>query len=202
MAYPMQRRWMMFVDGENLTIRGQQFAAASGLTLSEGRYWKQDVYLWLPNLRGRQTRLMSGQIGHVSQTAVRAHYYTSVTGDENLMLATQHALWELEFQPEVFKKPKGQKSKGVDITLARDMLSHAYQDHYDIALVVAGDGDYVPLVDAVKKTGKIVALSFFGDAYGLNESLKLAADDFFDLSSWFVERWREFKPTVVEAQES
>jgi uncharacterized LabA/DUF88 family protein len=67
-------------------------------------------------------------------------------------------------------------------------LSHAYQDHYDIALLAAGDGDYVPLVDAVKRTGKVVALAFLAK-HGLSESLKLAADDFFDLSPWFRERW-------------
>ena len=136
---------------------------------------------------------MSGQVGTgVSETAIRAHYYTSVVGDEDRIRDTERALWELEFQAEVFKKPKrDKKSKGVDITLARDMLGHAHQDHYDIALLVAGDGDYVPLVDAVKKTGKIVALSFFAE-HGLNESLKLSADDFFDVSNWFEERWRGY----------
>jgi uncharacterized LabA/DUF88 family protein len=181
---------MMFVDGENFTLRGQQFASSAGLTLSPGAYWKKDVYLWLPDLRGRQTRLWTGQVGrNVAETAIRAHYYTSVSGDDTLLNETRRALWELEFQPEVFKKARGQKSKGVDITLARDMLSHAYHDHYDIAVLVAGDGDYVPLVDAVKRTGKTVAVSFFAD-HGLNDSLKLAADDFFDLSPWLEERWR------------
>jgi NYN domain len=192
MAYPIQRSWMMFIDGENFTIRGQEFASQAGLTLVEGPFWKKDVYLWLPGLRGRQTSLITGQLGRdVSGTAVRAHYYTSVTGDDNLIRDTKRILWALEFQPEVFKKPKQQKSKGVDITLARDMLSHGYQDHYDIAVVVAGDGDYVPLIEEVKRAGKIVALSFF-ENHGLNESLKLAADDFFDLSPWFAERWRGY----------
>jgi uncharacterized LabA/DUF88 family protein len=44
-------------------------------------------------------------------------------------------------------------------------------------------------VDAVKRTGKSVAVSFFAN-HGLNDSLKLAADDFFDLSSWFEQRWQ------------
>lgn len=188
----MQRRWMMFIDGENFTIRGQEFASATSLKLVAGPYWKKDVFLWLPDLLGRQTSLMTGQIGRdVSPTAVRAHYYTTVQGDEQALRDTEAALWKLEFQPEVFKKPKTRSSKGVDITLARDMLSHAYQHHYDIALVVAGDADYVPLLEAVKKTGKMVALSFFTD-YGLSDSLVLASDDFFDLSDWFTERWQAF----------
>jgi hypothetical protein len=198
MAYPMQRRWMMFVDGENFTIRGQALASATGLKLVAGPYWKKNVYLWLPDLRGRQTRLMTGQVGRdISETAVRAHYYTSVTGDEGLIDETKRGLWELEFQPEVFKKPKGSTSKGVDITLARDMLSHAYQNHYDVALLVAGDADYVPLVEAVKKTGKMVVVSFYAE-HGLNELLKLAADDYFDLSAWFTDRWQIYATRLAD----
>jgi hypothetical protein len=124
----MQRRWMMFVDGENFTIRGQHFASETKLKLIAGRFWKNNVFLWLPDVLGRQTRLWTTQVGmDVSGTAVRAHYYTSVQGDEPLVEETERALWELEFQPEVFRKPKDSTSKGVDITLARDMLSHAYQ---------------------------------------------------------------------------
>jgi hypothetical protein len=29
----MLRRWMLFVDGENLTLRGQKFATKNNLTL-------------------------------------------------------------------------------------------------------------------------------------------------------------------------
>lgn len=156
-------------------------------------------YLWFPDLLGRQTSFITSQVGRdVSGTAIRAHYYTSVVGAETLIDETRRALWDLEFQPEVFKRPKpdeqkpeGRKSKGVDITLARDMLSHAYRGHYDIAVLVAGDGDYVPLVNAVKQAGKMVVVSFLKE-YGLNDSLRLAADDFFDLSKWLEERWRAY----------
>ena len=179
----------MFVDGENFTIEGQKFATAANLTLFGGKHWKEDVYLWFPGLLGRQTSFISAQLGRdVNETAVRAHYYTSVSGNEEVIRETERALWALEFHAEVFKKPQGERAKRVDITLARDMLSHAYQHHYDIAVLIAGDGDYVPLVDAVKKNGKMVVVAFFGGR-GLNESLKLAADNFFDLSPWFTERW-------------
>ena len=68
------------------------------------------------------------------------------------------------------------------------MLSHAYQGQDDIAVLLAGDADYVPLVEAVKRTGKMVAISFFAN-YGIHESLKLASDDFFDVSEWFTDQW-------------
>jgi uncharacterized LabA/DUF88 family protein len=33
------------------------------------------------------------------------------------------------------------------------VLTEAYQDHYDIAVLLTGDEDFVPLVDAVKSSG-------------------------------------------------
>jgi uncharacterized LabA/DUF88 family protein len=62
----------------------------------------------------------------------------------------------------VFKKDKqGRKTKGVDITLTRDMLSHAFRGNYDVARLIAGDGDYLPLIEEVKRLGKRVQVCFF-----------------------------------------
>jgi len=67
----------------------------------------------------------------------------------------------------------------VDITLATDMLSHAFNDNYEVVVLVAGDEDYVPLVQEVKRTGKQVALWFLQD--GLSRHLKRECDFFLDL---------------------
>ena len=50
-----------------------------------------------------------------------------------------------------------------------------------MARLFAGDGDYVPLVEEVKRLGKRVELCFIGCA--TNPALKLAADAFKDLTS-------------------
>lgn len=61
------------------------------------------------------------------------------------------------------------------------MLLHAFFDHYDIAILIAGDGDYLPLVEEIKRLGKRLHIGFFYDA-SLNPSLKLSADKFFDIT--------------------
>jgi uncharacterized LabA/DUF88 family protein len=44
-------------------------------------------------------------------------------------------------QPHVFRREsKERKSKGVDITLTKDLLVNAFQDNYDVAVLIAGDG--------------------------------------------------------------
>jgi uncharacterized LabA/DUF88 family protein len=54
------------------------------------------------------------------------------------------------------KTKKGPRQKSVDTLIAVDMLSKAYENHYDIALIISGDEDYLPVVDAVKNTGRRV----------------------------------------------
>ena len=58
---------------------------------------------------------------------------------------------------DLIKTSKGYKQKGVDTLIAIDMITKAYLNHYDVAYLVAGDGDFVNVVKAVKNyTGKIV----------------------------------------------
>jgi uncharacterized LabA/DUF88 family protein len=90
----------------------------------------------------------------------------------------------------VFKKVRAEeKAKGVDIALAKDFLSHAFLHNYDVAVLVAGDSDYVPLINEVKRLGKVVYVVFFQN-YGLSPELHLAADMFFEMEHFFLERWQ------------
>lgn len=74
------------------------------------------------------------------------------------------------------------KQKGVDVRLSIDMLSKAYQEHYDFALFVAGDSDFLDLVEAVKDSNRRVYGFYFRDhvAKDLLDSFdtKIAIDNF------------------------
>jgi len=57
----------------------------------------------------------------------------------------------------IIKTKNGFRQKGVDILIAIDVLTKAYQDHYDYAILFCGDRDFLPLVQVVKdSTGKKV----------------------------------------------
>lgn len=63
----------------------------------------------------------------------------------------------------------------MDVYIASDMLSKAYENHYEIAVVIMGDRDFLPLVDAVKNlTGKRVFGVVFDKHY--TEDLRYAFD--------------------------
>ena len=49
-----------------------------------------------------------------------------------------------------------QAEKRVDVQLATHMLAHAFDDQYDTAVLVSQDGDFVPVVQEVRRLGKAV----------------------------------------------
>lgn len=167
---------MQFVDGENLTIRGQSLLDSGKVDRlpQSARYYK-DVFLW----PGSDPRAL-GSPRFSELAPVRSFYYTSLAGDDDLRNQVRGQLWTLGFEPHVFKKAKQSlKAKGVDIALTKDMLSHGFRNNYDIAQLIAGDGDYVPLVEEVKRLGKRVVIRFFEES--THPELKLAVDHFEDI---------------------
>ena len=52
--------------------------------------------------------------------------------------------------------------KGVDIQLTTDLLTHSFKNNYDVAILVAGDSDYVGALQAVKDNGKNAEVALFG----------------------------------------
>ena len=53
------------------------------------------------------------------------------------------------------------EQKGVDTIMAIDMISKAYRDQYDVAILVSGDADHIPAVKEVKNSGKQVYGVYF-----------------------------------------
>ena len=160
---------MVFVDGENLAIRWKhQFGSQ---TVPTHVTHMPDVFVWSQFLNMDR---------HTQCNIIRKHYYTSASGDEPTRNQIIDQLQSLGIEsPFVFPRTKNKGSKRVDITLSVDMLTHAYQKNYDVAVLVAGDEDYVPLVNAVKNAGRRVFIWFVSD--GLSPALKRAADDYFDI---------------------
>lgn len=51
--------------------------------------------------------------------------------------------------------------KGVDIAIASDMLRLAYNNSYDTAILITGDGDFVPALEGVQDLGKHTENAYF-----------------------------------------
>jgi hypothetical protein len=194
-----RRRWMMFVDGENFTFRGQAVARAEGIAFDEGPFWKRDAFLWFPHVPARRNLADDTAAVPLQSTAVRSYYYTSTTESDEGRQNVRSALRDLGFDPTVFKRPKegARQSKGVDISLATDMLSHAFMNNYDVAFLVAGDGDYLPLVQQVKRLGKVVYGGFFDHPEaGLSDNLRLETDTFYTFWPYMRDQWQRLRGEI------
>jgi uncharacterized LabA/DUF88 family protein len=55
-----------------------------------------------------------------------------------------------------------------DIHMAVDMVENACSDNFDIAILVSGDGDFVPAVKAVQRKNKVVKNVYFKNSSSRN----------------------------------
>ncbi|MCZ6538570.1 MAG: NYN domain-containing protein [Chloroflexi bacterium] len=141
-------RVMVFIDGSNLY---------HVLTQSSGRHDLQFDKFAFKLANGRDLK--------------RIYYYNirqESDTNPNMGVEQQKFLDSLNDTPYVevrlgIWKQRGDimVEKGVDVMLATDLVIHAYKDHYDTAIVVSGDADFYPALQAVKDVGKHVEVAAF-----------------------------------------
>jgi uncharacterized LabA/DUF88 family protein len=186
------RRMMIFVDGENLVFRYQAMLAKGMKPRSEVVH-VPDVLVWHPRMV-----FQAGIYGLC--WVLRANYYTYSVGDDAHVMSVRDQIKALSYDarpfhndlysgslpnhlsPVVFRKLKrSAKAKGVDIQMTVDILTHCHNDSIDAVYLLSGDGDYIPVLQEVLRTGKQVYVSAFSD--GLNPDLPHLADSFASLDS-------------------
>lgn len=137
-----QERVMVFIDGSNLFRSFRCFRKG----------YRADIDKLLQKLI-KDRRL------------IRAIYYASYSmPPKEKQFKLFDSIQKLGIEVKTFQlrdMGKGVQEKGLDITLAVDMLTSAYRDEYDTAILVSGDGDYISLVRAVKLFGKNIEIASF-----------------------------------------
>lgn len=180
----LRRRLMVFIDGENLVFRYQSMLKG-GRTPIANVVHEPDVFVW------RKSVTTNGDYD-----MLRATYYTYAVGDDLYISSIQEKIKNLpihneytttlpnKLTPMIFKKEKrAAKSKGVDIQLTVDVLSHVYNNTTDAVFILTGDGDYEPLFKEVLRRGKQLYLAAFSE--GFNPRLLNLADHFYYLDDSF-----------------
>jgi uncharacterized protein (TIGR00288 family) len=185
----MANRALVLADGENLVTRYQSMLASGAMSTGKTKHIK-DVFVWHPDF----TKCVPMEV-------IRVSFYTTQVGDDTKLEETRQMIASNKYEcnsinrnvygnqgnicPHVFKKEKtSQKTKSVDINIAIDALRHTYNNSMDILFLLAGDGDYIPLIQEVMRQGKRVFVGAFSD--GLNPALKFIPDLFFDLDAWTI----------------
>jgi len=103
------------------------------------------------------------------------------------------------FDVEVFDRNASNKEKQVDISLSTTMMEDSFQfmqrDRRDVAVLVAGDGDFVPTVRSLQRRGLGVRVVFW--RHGVSSELRAAADEFVELDPHFDALSRDVSPSEV-----
>ncbi len=125
---------------------------------------------------------------------VRAYYYTPIINREEAeeQFHSQHRfityLSDIPYVQVKFGKLVRQGEalveKSIDVRLAVDMVRYAAMGYYDVAVLVSGDGDFVPAVEAVKEMGRQVECVFFPEETAT--VLRQTADVFVELNRYFL----------------
>lgn len=93
---------------------------------------------------------------------IRIYYYDGIVNPQDKDYELQSEYFDLIRLAEKYtvrlgeaiKGKDGLRQKGVDILMTIDSLTKAYQNHYDVAIFIVGDRDFIPLIRAVKDAGK------------------------------------------------
>ena len=140
-------RVCIFIDGSNLYYQQKELAAKI----------KIDYYQFSSALTGPERKL------------IRTYYYIcppsspqqeSYNDQQKFLLYLQNTPYlQLQFG-NLEIRGDTQVEKGIDVRIAIDMVSLAYTNAYDTAILVSNDADLVPAVAKVKDLGKHVEYAY------------------------------------------
>jgi len=95
-----------------------------------------------------------------------------------LKKSANYYFFEVRKKPLQFTKENMVFQKGVDVQLAVDLVSNAYLNNYDIAVLFSGDIDLIESVKSVKNLGKQVII--FSHYKNTSKEMRLFSDMFVD----------------------
>ena len=149
----------------------------------------------------KRTDIDIGKLGNKlldKRRLVRIYYYNAKVGlkeeperyrDQQAFFASISAIpySELRLGRLVYSNWPGSPpyEKGVDIQLATDMITHSFKNNYDVAVLVAGDNDFVGALQSVKDNGKNVEVALFGKER-TSYRLRMVADRVITINARFL----------------
>lgn len=174
----MRDKLMVFIDGSNLLRETAQQISA---TFRSDKPPKEAILLCAVIVNVLLSRIKK-EDKFYDFKHIRTYWFGSCQGDESYESTLKQILQSCGMEPVIFRKRQG-REKRVDIAIAREMLINAINKNYDLGLLLAGDEDYLDLVNDVKRLGVRVIGSFY-DTSALSKHLQLSFDNFHQLHVW------------------
>lgn len=171
----MDERVVIFVDGSNLYHGMKEILGKVNL----------DYQCFIRKLCG-------------NRKLIRVYYYTPLVSrqeTEEQFRSQQRFLTYLQDIPYVHIKYGRLARQGevlvekvIDVQIAVDMAVYGARDFYDTAILVSGDGDFAPAIEAVKEFGKHIECAFFPEQ--TSTVIKQLVDVYIPLDAEFLKECR------------
>ncbi len=170
----------VFIDGAYLRVEAEnrwQTTNVHPLNLANQMVGHPAVQGWASDhTTGRWNALMG-----------RVTYYDALPDDDEE--SERQEYWDaIELLPDVHLGFGGltglkrkRRQKGVDTLIAVDMLVGAFSELFDIAVLVAGDADFTPVVEEVRRRGVMVVIA--GVDGSVSDDLRRVADRYIEIDS-------------------
>ncbi len=154
---PTYKPMMIFIDGQYLRQRIKELFGNDKIKFDQLSGFLRSI----------------GNFGLVQGDLIRLYYYDAIVEKEDnpKRYEEQSSYFEKikkcnQYQVRLGRLKKTDeddkyRQKGVDVLLAIDMISKAYENHYEIAVFVGGDNDFLDVIQAVKHAGKRVVGVYF-----------------------------------------
>tara|TARA_Y100000817_G_scaffold89637_1_gene69748 strand:+ start:761 stop:1402 length:642 start_codon:yes stop_codon:yes gene_type:complete len=147
--FKRKKKVMIFIDGSNLYHVLLKNCGRSDLMFSS--FGKK--------LTGKDRELKKIFYYNVKQ---ELQGKIKIPEEQKKFLKSLEKIDNLEVKLGIWKEQNGSiVEKGVDVLLATDLVLNSVKNKYDTAIIVSGDGDFFPAIEAVKKEGKIVEVAAF-----------------------------------------
>ncbi|MFH1169163.1 MAG: NYN domain-containing protein [Chloroflexota bacterium] len=168
----MADRVMIFIDGSNLYHSLKNHFGRTDL----------DIGKFCRKLLGRRSLVRiyyyNAKVG-MKEEPERYRHQQAFFASVNAIPYTELRLGRLVYNNWPSSPPY---EKGTDVQLATDMITHSFKNNYDLAVLVAGDNDYVSAIQAVKDNGKHIEVALFGKE-GTSRQLRGVADQVIAINS-------------------
>ena len=147
--FKRKKKVMIFIDGSNLYHVLLKNCGRSDLMFSS--FGKK--------LAGKDRELKKIFYYNVKQ---ELQGKIKIPEEQKKFLKSLEKIDNLEVKLGIWKEQNGSiVEKGVDVLLATDLVLNSVKNKYDTAIIVSGDGDFFPAIEAVKKEGKRVEVAAF-----------------------------------------
>lgn len=168
----------VFIDGAYLRVEAEKLRNTGDvhpLNLASNMVGQPTVQGWASDhTTGRRNALMG-----------RVTYYDALPNDDEE--SERQEYWDaIELLPDVHlgfgalkALKRKRRQKGVDTLIAVDMLVGAFSELFDIAILLAGDADFIPVVEEVRRRGVMVVVA--GVESSVSEDLRRVADRYVEI---------------------